>query len=218
LRAGMLENPTQAKNGIPQGMTLIVRDELPVGAKVLETVTTGQVPPDAINMYNTTDREFQSASLVNDISLGQFPSRQVKATEVGEASNNTAVMFDGMVRDVENVGVEVVLWKAWLTSLQHADDLDSEEVIGAIGPRAALTLARDSQKKSALMQGAMGNPILLQAFVKRFSGDKMLNGLMRDLNLNPDTMELTDEEKQTPMGQRMLDLSTITKEITGPPT
>jgi len=245
LRAGMLEDPKQVANGISQGMTLIVKDELPTGSKVLETVTTGQVPPDAINMFNTTDREFQSASLVNDIALGQLPSRQVKATEVVEASNNAAVMFDGMVRDVENCGIEMVLWKGWLNCLQHADDLDSEEVIGAIGSRAALTLARmspaerfaafsgakfrvsglsaltararDFQKKIALMQVAMGNPMLLQAFMRRFSADKMLNGLMRDLNLNPDTMELTDEEKQTPYGQRMADLSTVTQQITGPP-
>lgn len=246
LRAGMLEDPKQVANGIPQGITLVVKDELPTGSKVLETVTTGQVPPDAINMFNTTDREFQSASLVNDIALGQLPSRQVKATEVVEASNNAAVMFDGMVRDVENGGIELILWKGWLNCLQHADDLDSEEVIAAIGIRAAFTLARmppaerfaafagakfrvsglsaltararDFQKKIALMQVAMGNPILLQAFVKRFSGDKMLNGLMRDLNLNPSTMELTDEEQMVPMGQRMNDLAAITQNVTGPPT
>ena len=64
------------------------------------------------------------------------------------------------------------------------------------------------------MQVIGSNPLLIQAWVKRFSPDKYLTGLIRDLNLNPDHLELTDEEKQVPVGQRMADVATASQ-ITG---
>jgi hypothetical protein len=181
--------------------------------------------------------------MVNDILLGELPTRKTQATEIVQATNSSAALFDGMVRDVENTLIELTLWKSWLTTLQHADDLDSESTIAAIGLRNAHTLARmtpaerfaafagakfrvfgltavtarsrDFAKKMALMQASASNPLLLQAFLRRFSGDKILTGLIRDLNLNPDHLELTDEEKRVPYGQRVLDTAAIVQNVTG---
>ena len=109
--------------------------------------------------------------------------------------------------------------------LQNMDNMDSGEVIAAIGTKAALFLsnltppqrytlfashcsfkvfglssiinrAKDFQKIMALMQVVGTNPILFQAFLARFSGDKILTQVMKALNLNPDSLELSEDEKQ----------------------
>jgi hypothetical protein len=126
------------------------------------------------------------------------------------------------------------LRKAWLTILQNADDLSTEEVVRAIGLRSALLLARmkpaerfaalasgcsfqvhglsatlsrvrDFQKTMAFLQAVMGNPILMQAFMKRFSPDKTITNLMKNLNINPEHLEMTEDERAT-LQQRVQEL------------
>jgi len=224
LRADWLEDPRQVSDGIPQGSTLTVNANCPPGEKVLETVTTGQVPQDAMAMFQQTDREFQNASLSNELSLGQLPSKQVKATEIVEASSSRSVMIEGLVRDVEK-GLEKVIRKVWLTLLQHADDLAKDDVTAAIGLRPAVALARMSpaeryanyssgckfqvhglsaviarsqefQKMAALMGLVGTNPFMLQAFVKKFSFDKTLDSFLKTLNISPDSLMADDLEMQ----------------------
>jgi hypothetical protein len=222
-----MENPSQISGGIPQGITIAVKDDFPEGAKVVETVATGQVPQDALAMFNLADREFQDAALTNDLKLGMLPPRQVKATEVVESSQSQAVTLDGISSDIEQ-GVVDVLTRAWLTMLQNADDWATDEVISEVGPRVALMLSRmspaqrfallgqaagfkvhglsatlakvrDFQKQMAMAQAAMSNPVLAQAFLRRFSPDKMLSSIMKSLNINPKNLEQDpDEQAQMP--------------------
>ena len=76
LHLDWLEDPTQAQDGIAPGDTLLVRQEVPAGAKVLERVTTGGVPQDALAVYNLLDREYNAASMVNDVKMGALPSER----------------------------------------------------------------------------------------------------------------------------------------------
>ena len=246
LKLGALEDPAQVSDGISQGMTLLLKDEFPAGAKALERVDAGEVPPEALQMFVTVDREIQSASFVNDIKLGMLPPRQVKATEVVEASQNASVFIDGVVRDLEDKLIEPTLWKAWVTLMQHADDLDADEVVQELGPITALKLARmspaerfallgygckvkvfglsavlararDFAKMVGLMQMVVSNPLLLPAFLKRYSPDKTLATLMRKLNINPEDFELTEQERQaqTP-DQRLQELMAFSQIVGGP--
>jgi hypothetical protein len=239
-RVSGMENPSQISGGIPQGITIAVKEDFPQGEKVVETVATGQVPQDALAMFNLADREFQSAALTNDLKLGMLPPRQVKATEVVESSQSQAVTLDGISTDIEQ-GIVDVLTRAWLTMLQNTEDWATDEIISEVGPRVALMLSRmnpaqrfallgqaagfkvhglsatlakvrDFQKQMAFAQASFSNPFLAQAFVKRFSADKMLTSIMKSLNINPDNLQLTDEEKaalpqtlqQIPFFQQML--------------
>jgi len=122
LRMDYLEDPRQVSGGIPQGKTLAIREDAPDGAKVLEQVTEGNVPTDALAMFNLLDREHNAAAKTNDIKLGNLPSRQVKATEVLESSQASDAVLDSITGDVE-VGISKVLRKAFLTIMQNADDL-----------------------------------------------------------------------------------------------
>lgn len=224
-----LENPAQVSGGVPQGATLAVNENCPVDGKVVERVdSAGVVPQAALSMFALTDREFQSSSLVNDIRMGNLPPRQVKATEVVESSNNSAVMLDSIASDLEHELIERVLEMVWLLIVQNMDDLAADEVAAALGEDAAFALsrmtpaeryqmfgrgygfkafglsstlsrARDFQKFMALMQAVGTNPLMMQAFMARFSPDKALDSLMKALNINPESWQNTpDEQKAVP--------------------
>ena len=232
LRPDYLQDPAQVAGGVPQGITLAIKQETPQGTKVLETVTEGEVPQFALEQYRIIDREFQAAAMVNDIKLGFFPDKTVKATEVMEASQSQAVTLDGITADLERGLITRTLEKAYLTILQHLDVLDARDVVDAIGPQAALLIARltapqrfallarkarfqvhglsatlgrvrDFQKIMALMQAVATSPMLMQAFMQRFSADKVLTHMMKTLSLNPEHMELTPEERAAQPAQMM---------------
>jgi len=234
LRLDGLEDPRQVSGGVPQGETLIVKADFPTNQKIMETVTLGESPRDALPIYLLADREFNASALTNDLKMGLLPPKQVKATEVIEASQSQAVTLDAISSDAERLLLSPGLRKAWLTMLQNMDDLDSDTVISAIGPRAALTLSRmspaerfaafattcrfkvhgltatiartkDFQKMMALFQAVQANPILLQAFIKRFSGDKALTHILKSLNINPNHIEL-DEEEKARLGETMKEI------------
>ena len=242
LRQEWLEDPRQVAGGIPQGITLSVKQEMPADQKVVEVVATGAVPAEALAMFQIVDRQFDGAVYTNDLKLGLFPPKQVKATEVVEASQSQAVTLDGIAADLEHGLIAPALRKAYLTILQNADDLSTEEVVHGIGMRNALMLSRmspaerfaklgygcaftvhglsatlakvrDFQKLMALMQAVMGNPILLQAFMKRFSPDKTITHIMKTLNINPEHIEMTDDEKAT-LAQRIQELP-MWQQLTG---
>lgn len=223
LRAGFLEKPEQVSGGIPQGKTLIVKDDMPVNVKVLEEVTTGKIPPEAGALLQLLDREFLSAALSNELRAGFFPGRQVLATEITEIQQSQALTLDSIAGDIEHECIEKILQKAWLLILQNMSILDEPEIENIVGKRTAMWLmetppeerfallatngsfrvsgltsvlskARDFQKLAGLLQLCMSNPVLLQAFIRRFSGDKILVSAMKMLNLNPRDIEKSDEE------------------------
>lgn len=217
IRLDMLEDPSQVADGVTQGDTLAVKNELPHGEKVFENVSEGQVPPEALAMLGVIDKEFTSAALSSELKLGKFPQQEVKATEVTELAQSQAVTLDAISANLEVGAITRILRMSFLNILQNADDLDTQNVVSAIGPRAALILARmdpadrfaafagkcqfkvfgltatlgrvrDFQKFMALMQGVQTNPLLMRAFLAKFSADKVLTFIMRALNLNPNNI------------------------------
>ena len=225
LKKDWLEDPRQVEDGIPFGTTLLIKEEVPAGARVLETVSTGDVPQEAMAMFNLSDREFQVASIINDLKLGVLPPKSVKATEIIEAQQGQAGMIDGIIRDIEDRLIEPTLRKAWLTILQHYDQFNVREVATLMGEQAALVMARmspaqryttfaqgsrfkvnglsaslarvrDFQKLLTLLEVATSNPIMLQAFQQRgYSFGKIIDRLFKTLNIDPATIEADPEEQ-----------------------
>jgi hypothetical protein len=233
LNLDKLDDPRQVSGGIPQGETLLVRGTS-AADPALHIHNSGQVPRDAMAMFGALEKEFNQATFTNELKLGTLPGKQVLATEVMEASQSQAVTVDSMASDIENELIESVLRKSFLTILQNADDLDSEEVVAAIGQRAALMLSRmspaeryaalarraqfkvnglsatlarvrDFQKTMALIQAVGANPMLLRAFMVRFSADKTLTTIMKQLNIDPETIEKSPEELAN-LGNEMQDV------------
>lgn len=225
LRIEDLEDPAQVEGGIKPGLTLAVKQTLPHNAKVLETVSEGEVPQDAMAMFELINREFTTASMTNELKIGSLPPRQVLATEVIESSQSQNLMLDGMVGDLENNVMGPILRKSWLNVLQMADVIPESAFTSATdrkvamilmrakpeeryalfankaqfrvnGLTATLTKALDFQKIMALLQAVGTNPNMLQAFLTDYSAQKILVQLIRTLGLNPDDLRKSFEEKQ----------------------
>lgn len=222
VRLDDLEDPGQVSGGLRQGSTLAVKSSLPHGQNVVDRVDTGQVPQDAMAMFEAVNREYTQAALTNELKMGVMPPKQVRATEVIEASQSQAVMLDGIISDLE-VHVQEILRKSWLTILQNADSIPEDVLQSAADRQVALLIMRSSpaqrfelfagkcgfkarglsetlsksmdfQKVMALLQSVGMNPLLFQAFIQRFSPDKTLRYIMRVLNINPEDIEKDQEE------------------------
>lgn len=243
VRTDWLQDPRQVSGGIPQNATLAVNENVPVDGKVVEQVSTGAVPKEAMAMFQMADREFQAASLVNDIRLGNLPQRATKATEIVEASNNSSTMVDAFASDLEREFISPALEMIFLNIMQNADDLAADTVVEAMGTDAAFTLsnmtaaerfalffgqakfkafgisgtlskARDFQKMMAIMQAIGTNPMLLQAFMKRFSPDKAIETIFKSLNIDPESL-LNSPEEQEQADARMQQLMQLQQAMGG---
>ncbi len=221
LRQEYLEKPEQASGGIPPGTTLIANADMPPNAKLLETVKTGEVPADSFNVFNVASRDFDMASMFNDIKAGLLAPRQVKATEVIEKEQATSQQLDGFARNVEKA-VNKVLTLGWAEIMQFRNNYF--DVAHIIGDKAALALTfmtpkqryemfakdtkfkvsgisslitrgRNFQKLMVAVEATFKNPILAKAFSERFSANKIINKIFEGLDLDPSSIELDKGEK-----------------------
>jgi hypothetical protein len=224
IRLEDLEDPGQVAGGLKQGMTLAVKQTLPHNAKVCELVATGDVPQDAMAIYEAIDREYNAAVYTNELKLGNLPSKQVRATEVVESSNSQAITLDGMTADIERKVIDRAIYLAWMNVLQNADNFDPrmmtsvtnravaniimraspEERFALFGGKtqfrtfglsASMSKALDFQKFMSMMQAVQLNPMLFEAFMMKFSPDRALTTIMTKLNINPDDLQLTPDEQ-----------------------
>jgi hypothetical protein len=219
-----LSDPGQVSNGIPQGTTLLVKSG---GAadldNVFKQVSKGTAPRDAIMMYDILDREYQSASLLNSFRFGLIPGKEVKATEVLEASQSASNYFESMVAEVEGNFIKNLIRKIWVSMLQASDDFTVPELkkhmseegamalasmspeerfaslmpesdVKVFGLTAVLARAKEFQKMMALLQLVSTNPLLSEPFLAKFSMEKVLDQIMKSLNVNPDSISLGEEE------------------------
>jgi len=231
IRLEDLEDPGQVAGGLKQGMTLAVKQTLPHNAKVVEVCATGDVPTDAMQIYEALDREYNGAVYTNELKLGSLPSKQVRATEVIESSNSQAITLDGLTADIERKVIDKTLYLAWMNVLQNADGFSDkmltsvtnkavanmimraspEERFALFGGRtqfrtfglsATMAKALDFQKFMSMLQAVQLSPMLFQAFMTKFSPDRALTTIMTKLNINPDDLMMTPEEMDT-AAQRM---------------
>ncbi len=236
VRPDWLVDERSISGGIPQTATLAVNDSCPADGKVVETVTTSQVPAESLAVLNLTNAELNSASLVNDLRVGTLPTKNVKATEAMLADQSSNALMDSLSGELERNIIAPLLRKCWFTIIQFADDIPADDVVETIGLNAAfqlahmtpakrfsalakasfnvnglsgtLTQAREFQKLMALLQAVAMNPILLESFVRNVSGDKALMTLLRMLNINPTDLELTPEE-QAQVAQKIQNMSAL---------
>ncbi len=181
IRKQWLDDPSQVDDGIAPGTTLGVNSSCPPGQSVLENVMTTTVQPDAMNMMNLVNQEFNASALTNDLRMGVASFRAVKATEVVEASQTITSMFSGMAKNIEGEDykgfITPILQKSWKTIAQNIDDLDSNEL------KALLT------EKIASQLLAMGNEEL---FADTVQGCKFRTfGISATLNKQKDFTKLT---------------------------
>lgn len=224
IRVNDLVKVEQVANGIPSGTTLQVKSSLPPGAKVMERVDSGDIPNDALQMYNLINSEFSASAMTNDLRMGVMPFRQVKATEVVEASQSITSTFQGITKSFEQDHIEPVLEQAWAEIAQNWRDIPKEvflelfgqdrgeelsqmnpkEVFAAtvgryrfevFGISAALNKSMDFRKYTTLLQTIGGSQVLGEAFLQGgYSMGHLLNEIMKSLDI--DTRRLKAKEAE----------------------
>lgn len=224
IRVDWLEDASQINDGVKPGMTLQVNSQCPPGAKVIERVDTANMAPEAIQMFQLTNGEFQQSALTNDIRLGVLPQRAVKATEIVAAEQSVTGMLNGLAKQLENSVIKPTLRKSWMVAIQHLSDFDEVEVRRLLGARDAAVLKdmspaerfaesvngltftvngltytlnkqKDFQRIGIFLQTMASAPALAQAFAEKYSFAKLLNVVMKNLDLDPQKLELDELDR-----------------------
>lgn len=225
IREHWLDDPSQIENGISAGDTLKVNSSCPPGASALERVDTSSVPNDGLNVMNLVNQEFYTAAMTNDLRMGVAPFRQVKATEVVEASQAITSMFAGIAKQIETKFVTPILEKSWKLCAQHMNDLDSDEVTSLLGPARAqviqqmpnedlfaatvqgckfkvfgitqtLNRQKDFTKLTAFLQTISSSPVLMEEYVRKYDFGKLLGEILKSLDIKPYKLEHEESLEQ----------------------
>lgn len=227
LRAHYLEDESQVANGVRPATTLMINEQCPPGMKVYENVKMGEMPPDALSLFNIIAKEFSDAALRNDmLSGGPGFGKDVSATRIVETNHAITSTFQGLTKNVEKKWITPVLRKSWLTSLQFVKEMDHDEVVENLGEAQGNKLLgmsaseifasavkglkfkvfglSETLKKQAnlrnylmLLQTIGGSEPMTEAFVQKYSFNKFLGNLMHLLGLEPERLEIPKAEQET---------------------
>lgn len=224
VRVDALEDPKQLDGGIKWGMNLKTNSSLPVGGKVMESVVTGEVPSDVVNIFNLMTQETLTSMMTNDMRMGAQSQRAVKATEVVAAENSITSVFNGMAKNFESKVIQPELELAWKTIAQNWDlidpemfkslfgeergtelsQLDPQDVFvntvngskfSVFGISVALKKQADYRKWTQLLQTIGTSEVLIEAFLAKYSFEKFLGEIMSALDIDKTKIE-NDQMKQ----------------------
>lgn len=214
IRTDVLDDPKQVTDGIQWGTYFKVNSGLPPGGKVVEEIVTGQIPPEAMNIFNLLNQETLTSMKTNDLRMGAQSMRAVKATEVVAAENSITSEFQGIAKNFEEKKIQPELELACYTICQNWDRIDSEvfislfgrergEALAALKPQEifisvvngmkfevfgiSLTLRRqaDFRKWTTLLQVIGASPVLTEAFLKEgYSFGKLLGEIITAIDVN----------------------------------
>lgn len=218
IRTDVLDDPTQITDGIRWGTNLKTGAGLPIGGKVMEPVITGQIPPEVITMFNLLNQETLTSMKTNDLRMGAQSMRAVKATEVVAAENSITSEFQGIAKNFEEKKIQPELEMATWTICQNWDQIDKDVFISLYGQKRgeelhqlepqdvfvgvvngmrfevfgiSLTLRRqaDFRKWTTLLQVIGSSEVMIEAFLSKYSFEKLLGEVMTAIDLNKSKIE-----------------------------
>ena len=237
IRTSFLENPDDISDGIPQGETLAVSQNLPPGEKVLETVATGAIPQEALAISEMLAREFTAAALTNELRLHGLPVHSTKATELVQAGHHLTPLLDGFVGRLEKSLIEPFLRMVGILVAQFADKSDAMAIANVVGAQNALEFlstpapvrvslvmptgvkcrglsavlerTRNFQKLMALMQVVTTNPMFMATFFRKYSPDAVLSYILKTLQLDPSDFFRAGREDNEQMMRDLADMQML---------
>ena len=119
----------QASGGIRYGQTLLQNNQLAPGEKLMETVSTGQVPQGLLAILGIVKAAGSENMRLNEVALsGTLPTKQVRATELVAADQTIQGLFESMVADIEDIYIEQYGKKVFNIMLQNAKLLSDADL------------------------------------------------------------------------------------------
>lgn len=185
---GMLINPGQAVEGIHPNKNFLLEEGVRAEdfAKALDL---GNLPKEAVDMWQALKNELRESANMNEIGLGQFaPHGRTSATEVSETKQSSSAVIRSIAQTAETRFLEPALDLIWKTGLQfmspnnpalrravgdemfHALYTRRRELVSmpiTMQARGISTMIQKSQKLKAVLgvlQIIMSNPNMAQAF------------------------------------------------------
>lgn len=219
IRTDVLVDATQITDGIKFGTNLKVNAALPVGGKVMEPVLTGDIPGEVFEMFNLLNQETLTSMKTNDLRMGAQSMRAVKATEVVAAENNITSEFQGMAKNFEEKKIQPELELACWTICQNWDQIDKEIFVSLFGKERgdalsqlepqevfvatingmkfevfgislALRRQADFRKWTTLLQVIGASEMLIEAFLQKYSFEKLLGEILTAIDLNKSKIQV----------------------------
>jgi len=229
IRTAWLEDTSQVEDGIKSGTTLKINESAPPGAKVMETLNTGDVPREGLEIMNIVQQEFNSSALTSDLRSGVTPFRQTSATATVEQSNTITSVFQGVAKNFETKSIQRELELSWLTLAQGWQDLDPEELNALFGEKRGgelskldpedifaatvqglkftvfgvtmtLNKSQDFRKLTTMLQTIGGSEVLVEEFVKKYSFGELMEEILTALDIDKNKLEIPEVEQQQNSG------------------
>lgn len=219
MQPDMLEDPTQASEGVHPNVTFMLEPGSDL-KQFLTAIELGDLPPEALRIWQALKQELQEGAAFSEIALGQLSTGEKTATEIVESGQGSSALIRSIARTVEVRFLEQILNLVWKTGLEHLEEQD-REMQAAIGPEAFQMLLQRrqefirwpitfqvhgisgvidrTQKLRNLMQALQiigQSDILLQAFLQRFPAEKVMEEILVLLGVDMAKLSPTDRERR----------------------
>ena len=224
-RPDWMEDPSQLDNGVPPGTSIPVNSSCPPNGKAFERVDTGSLSQESDRILQLLEKEHNAAALTNDIRLGGIPARQVKATEIIASDRNINSILNGLVKILETQRYVKLIEKKWKNIAQNLNNMGTESMIAILGKESArkiralsneqifadtvsgvqfrvfglsttLNKMQDFQKITALLQTLAGSPFLMELFLRKYDGTKLLGEIIAALGIDVGKIALSEKDEQ----------------------
>ena len=121
---GMLQNPEQLAEGIaPNKMFQLEEGVRP--QDFIEAIDLGNLPSEAVAVWQTIKTSLREAADINEIGLGQFaPKGRTSATEINQTQQSSSALIRSIAHTIETHYLDNQLDLCWKTGLQHVSKTD----------------------------------------------------------------------------------------------
>jgi hypothetical protein len=230
VRENWLDDPSQIADGIYPGMTLKASQSCPPQMKVLERIDTGGASNEGTAAFELASNEFNQGALTNEARSGLVQSPQAKATAIVESGQTITSIFAGVGKGAEAAFFEPLFRKVFHLHCQEFKNFNPEDMTALLGEAKmknlekisdkqifsktvnghifrvygisrTLSKIKDFRKLTSLLQSIAQSPTLMEAFVKRYNFTKLLDQIMRALEID------TDSIKNESADQALVDMS-----------
>jgi hypothetical protein len=216
-----MEDPTSLAQGVSPGKVFLGNEDAKVGEPFVSRIETGQINPQAFQVWEALRGLVREASSQNELRLGQLTNRSgVTATEVDSANAGTEALLEHIAEDVEEQLLSPVLNLVWPTMLQHLDPETDKKLKLELGPEISemivqrrnefrdrtvqlrasgvsglLKRSRERRALMEMMQVIGQSETLSQVFARKLSFESLLMQILRTGGIDPATLALSDEER-----------------------
>jgi len=215
----MLQNPEQIGEGIaPNKMFQLEEGVRP--QDFIETIDLGNLPAEAVRVWDTIKNTLREAADINEIGLGQFaPKGRTSATEITQATQSSSALIRSIAHTIETHYLDNQLDLCWQTGLQHVSKTDEvmqqiagkemfEALMGerkqlikrpitfqARGISSLIQKAQLLQSLLQVMQVMASNEILLREFLQVADVGKLVDLIIDLSGIDKTRLQLSERER-----------------------